>query len=64
MTKSRPIEITFDTSKKVTRLEIITCLNAADKFRQAAVKIVAGNVQTAVGPPAPEIDAPLNPDQL
>jgi len=44
MIEGRPIEIAFDAKQKVTGLEIITGLNAADEFGDPAIKIIAGNV--------------------
>src|SRR5690242_13196061 len=57
MIESRPIEITFDAEQKMTGLEIITGLDAADEFGDAAIKIIAGNVQAAVGPSPAEVGA-------
>src|SRR6185369_10274006 len=57
MIEGRPIEIAFDAKQKVTGLEIITGLDAADEFGDAAIKIIAGNVQAAVGPSPAEVGA-------
>ena len=59
MIESRPIEIAFDAKQKVTGLEIITGLDAADEFGDAAIEIVAGNVQAAVGPSPAEVGADI-----
>ena len=59
MIETRPIEITFDAKQKVTGLEIITGLDAADEFGDAAIKIVAGNIQAAVGPCPAEVGADI-----
>src|SRR5262245_26959990 len=37
--EARPVEIAFDAKEKVTSLEIITSLDAADEFGDATVKI-------------------------
>jgi hypothetical protein len=55
MTKGGPVEITLDAEQKVTGLHIITSLQAADEFSEAAIQIVAGNVQAAVGPSAAKL---------
>jgi len=57
MIETRPIEIAFDAKQKVTGLEIITGLDAADELGDAAIKIVAGNVQAAAGPCPAEVGA-------
>ena len=57
MIETRSIEIAFDAKEKVTGLEIITGLDAADEFGDAAIKIIAGNVQAAVGPSPAEVGA-------
>src|SRR6476646_10960032 len=59
MIEGRPIKITFDAEQKVTGLEIITGLNAADEFGDAAIKIIAGNVRAAVGPSPAEVGADI-----
>ena len=50
MSEARPVEITFDTKEKVTGLEVVARLHAANKFAEPAIQIVAWNVQAAVGP--------------
>lgn len=57
MIETRPIEIAFDAKQKVTGLEIVTGLDAADELGDAAIKIVAGNIQAAVGPCTAEVGA-------
>jgi len=59
MIKSRPVEITLDAKQKVTGLNIITSLDAADEFGEAAVEIVVWNVQIAAGPRPAEIPADI-----
>jgi len=61
MTKAGSIELTFDTKQKVTRLEVIARLHASNEFAQAAIQIVARNVQAAVGPTSAEIGAHIKP---
>ena len=57
MIETRPIEIAFDAKQKVTGLEIIPGLDAADEFGDAAIEIVAGNIQAAFGPSPAEVGA-------
>ncbi len=57
MIKGRPIEITFNTKQKVTRLKIITGLDAANELGDASVEIIAGNIQAAIGPRSAEVGA-------
>jgi hypothetical protein len=56
-TETRPIEITFNTKQEVTRLNVVAKLDAANELGDAAVEIVARNVQAAAGPRAAEIRA-------
>ena len=42
MIETRPVEIAFDSKQKMTGLEIVTGLDAADELADAAIKIVAG----------------------
>jgi hypothetical protein len=55
MIKTCPIEIAFGANEKVTGLEIITSLDAADELADTAIKIIAGNVQVAVRPCSAEV---------
>ena len=57
MIETRPVDITFDAEQKVASLEIITSLDAADELGDAPIKIVAGNIQAAVGPCSAEVGA-------
>src|SRR5262245_59184069 len=57
MTKSRSIEITFDTEQQVTQLKIVASLNATNELGETAIEIVAGNVQVTAGPRGAEIRA-------
>ena len=59
MIETRPIEITFNAEQNVAGLEIITGLDAADELGSAAIKIVAGNIQAAVGPRPAEVGADI-----
>ena len=43
--ESRPVEITFDAQQKVAGLKVITSLDTGNKLGEAAVEIVAWNVQ-------------------
>ena len=43
----------------MTRLEIITGLDAADELGSAAIKIVVGNIQAAVRPSSAEVGADI-----
>ncbi len=61
MTKAGSIELTFDTKQKVTGLEVIARLHAANEFAEPAIQIVAGNVQAAVGPSPAEVGAHIKP---
>ena len=61
MTKAGSIELTFDTKQKVTGLEVIARLHAANEFGEATVQIIAGNVQAAVGPTSAEVGAQIEP---
>src|SRR5262249_5578038 len=56
-TEARPIEITFNTKQEVTRRTVVDKLDAANELGDAAVEIVAWNVQTAAGPRPTEIRA-------
>ena len=67
MIETRPIEIAFNSKQKLTGLEIITGLDAADEFLVIpAIKIITGNrFQVAVGPsPARESGAHIKPGPL
>jgi hypothetical protein len=59
MIESRPVEITFDTKQKVTGLNVVASLGAANKFGEAAVEVVAWNGQIATGPRPAEIPADI-----
>jgi hypothetical protein len=59
MTKSRSIEFTFDTEQQATQLKIVPSLNATNELSEAAVEIIARNIQAAVGPRAAEIRADI-----
>jgi hypothetical protein len=48
----------------MTCLNVVPKLDAANEFRDAAIEIVASNVQVAVGPRPTEIRAKYSPDQL
>ena len=61
MSKASPTELTFDTKQKMTGLEVIARLHAANEFAEAAIQIVARNVQAAVGPSATEVGAHIKP---
>lgn len=43
------IEITFHAKQEMTKLDIVTSLNANNEFGGAAVEVVARNIQAAVG---------------
>ena len=55
MIESGPVKITFDAKQKVTGLKVVTSLDTRNKLREAAVEIVAWNVQIAAGPRPAEI---------
>ena len=59
MTKSRPIEIALDAKQQVTRLNVIAELDTANELGDAAIQIVAWNVQAAAGPRTTEICAKI-----
>src|SRR5262249_61644945 len=58
-TKSRPTDITFNANQEVTRLNVVAKLHAANEFCDAAIEIVAWNVQAAAGPRPSEIRAEI-----
>ena len=55
MIESRPVKVPFDAKQKVTGLKVITSLDAPNELGEAAVEIVAWNVQIAAGPCPAEI---------
>ena len=64
MTEAGSIELTFDTKQKVAGLEVIARLHASNEFGQAAIQIVAGNVQAAVGPSSTEVGTNIKPSPI
>src|SRR5262249_8098046 len=58
-TETRPIEITFNTKQEVTRLNVVAKLDAANELGDAAIEIVARNVQAAAGPRPTEVHAEI-----
>ena len=62
MTETGPIELTFDTKQKVTDLEVIARLYAANEFAEATIQIVVRNNQEASVRPSPaEVGAHIKP---
>src|SRR5215510_4344049 len=59
MPERRSIEICLDTKQKMTGLEVIARLYAANEFGEAAVEIVVWNIQIAAGPRTPDIRADI-----
>src|SRR5215813_11069656 len=55
MTKTDPIEITFNAKQEVTRLNVIAKLDSADELGEAAIKSVVWNIKAAAGPRPAEI---------
>ena len=55
MIESRPVEITFDAVQEISGLKVVSSLHAANGFGEAAVEVVAGNIQIATGPGAAEV---------
>src|SRR5262249_33384494 len=64
MIESSPVESAFHTIQEITRLKIISGLNAANELGEAAIEIIAGNVQVPACPCPAEIAADISPDQL
>src|SRR5215472_8958738 len=59
MIESGPVKITFDAKQKVTGLNVIASLDTRNKLGEAAVEIVAWNIQIAAGPRPAEIAADI-----
>src|SRR5262245_28820157 len=59
MPERRSIEICLDTKQKMTGLEVIARLYAANEFGEAAVEIVVWNIQIAACPRTPDIRADI-----
>src|SRR5262249_41676948 len=56
-TETGPIEITFKAKQKMTCLNVVAKLDAANELCDAAIEIVTWNVQTAAGPRPTEMRA-------
>src|SRR5262245_45917679 len=57
MAERRSVEICLDTKQKMTGLEVIAGLHPANEFGEAAIEIVAWNIQIAACPRTPDIGA-------
>jgi hypothetical protein len=55
MIESCPIKVTFETKQKVTGLNVVTSLDAANKIGEAAIEVVTWNIQIATGPRSAEV---------
>ena len=51
------VEVSLNAKQKVAGLKVVSRLNAADEFGEAAIKIVVRDIQATVGPGAAEIRA-------
>ena len=59
MIETCPIDVGFGPKQNVAGLKIITGLNAADELGDAAIEVVAGNVQAAICPASAKIRADI-----
>ena len=57
MTESGSVKLAFHAKQEMTGLNVVAGLNATDELGEAAIKIVAWNVQAAVRPGTAEVHA-------